>query len=321
MGGATRGRGRRDPEPRRHPDLRVPGRRGPRVLRHVALRGQPARRSTRRPVPADRRRRPSAHEVDGDHRRRARRGPDAARRGRGEGGPRQLRHPGRADARGARREAAIAAAREHRLSRSCSSCGRATITHKTDVGGVQARTWPTRRRSRRAFDDIRRRRRGARAGDGHFLGVTVQPMIDRSDGLRADPRQQRRSAVRPGAAVRRGRRAGRGVPGPGAGAAAADDHAGAADDGARRGSTRRCGACAGGRRSTSTALEQLLVRFSQLVVEQRRDREIDINPLLATPSGVVALDARVVLHDPARRRRGAAAAGHPPLPDASTSGR
>ncbi|MBD2039991.1 bifunctional acetate--CoA ligase family protein/GNAT family N-acetyltransferase [Microcoleus sp. FACHB-672] len=53
------------------------------------------------------------------------------------------------------------------------------------------------------------------------------------------------------------------------------------------------------------ALEQLMVRFSQLVVEQPWIKEIDINPLLATPhdphangSGLIALDARVVLHDP-----------------------
>jgi acetyltransferase len=46
-----------------------------------------------------------------------------------------------------------------------------------------------------------------------------------------------------------------------------------------------------------TALEQLLVRFSQLVVEQRWIKEIDINPLLASPDGLIALDARVVLHD------------------------
>jgi acetyltransferase len=44
------------------------------------------------------------------------------------------------------------------------------------------------------------------------------------------------------------------------------------------------------------ALETLLVRFSQLVVEQRRIREIDINPLLASPERLLALDARVVLH-------------------------
>jgi acetyltransferase len=45
------------------------------------------------------------------------------------------------------------------------------------------------------------------------------------------------------------------------------------------------------------ALEELLVRFSQMVIEQRWVREIDINPLLVSPKQVVALDARVVLHD------------------------
>src|SRR5262249_34493551 len=44
------------------------------------------------------------------------------------------------------------------------------------------------------------------------------------------------------------------------------------------------------------ALEQLLVRFSRLVVEQRWIREIDINPLLASPEGLLALDARVTLY-------------------------
>lgn len=52
------------------------------------------------------------------------------------------------------------------------------------------------------------------------------------------------------------------------------------------------------------ALEELLVRFSQLVVEQRWIEEIDINPLLATPLGeknsqpLLALDARIVVHKP-----------------------
>jgi len=46
------------------------------------------------------------------------------------------------------------------------------------------------------------------------------------------------------------------------------------------------------------ALEKLLVRFSQLVVEQPWIKEVDINPLLASPEGLVALDARIVLHDP-----------------------
>lgn len=46
------------------------------------------------------------------------------------------------------------------------------------------------------------------------------------------------------------------------------------------------------------ALEQLLVHFSQLVVEQPRIKEIDINPLLASAENLLALDARIILHDP-----------------------
>ena len=43
------------------------------------------------------------------------------------------------------------------------------------------------------------------------------------------------------------------------------------------------------------ALETLLVRFSELVVEQPRIREIDINPLLASADQLLALDARMVI--------------------------
>ena len=46
------------------------------------------------------------------------------------------------------------------------------------------------------------------------------------------------------------------------------------------------------------SLEKLLVRVSQLVVEQPWIKELDINPLLASPERLTALDARVVLHDP-----------------------
>jgi acetyltransferase len=44
-------------------------------------------------------------------------------------------------------------------------------------------------------------------------------------------------------------------------------------------------------------LEQVLVRFSQFIAEQPRVKEVDINPLLASAQRIVALDARVVLHD------------------------
>ena len=43
-------------------------------------------------------------------------------------------------------------------------------------------------------------------------------------------------------------------------------------------------------------LEELLVRFSELVVENPRIADIEINPLLAGPDVLLALDARVVLH-------------------------
>jgi len=43
------------------------------------------------------------------------------------------------------------------------------------------------------------------------------------------------------------------------------------------------------------ALEQLLVRFSELVVEQPAIAELDINPLLASSERLMALDARVIL--------------------------
>jgi len=46
------------------------------------------------------------------------------------------------------------------------------------------------------------------------------------------------------------------------------------------------------------ALEQLLVRFSHLVLEQQWIAEIDINPLLVSPERLLALDARIVLHGP-----------------------
>jgi acetyltransferase len=46
------------------------------------------------------------------------------------------------------------------------------------------------------------------------------------------------------------------------------------------------------------ALTQLLVTFSQLVVEQPAIREADINPLLASADRLLALDARFVVHRP-----------------------
>jgi len=48
------------------------------------------------------------------------------------------------------------------------------------------------------------------------------------------------------------------------------------------------------------ALEKLLISFSQLVVEQPLIKEIDVNPLLASPRprGAIALNARMILFEP-----------------------
>ncbi len=53
----------------------------------------------------------------------------------------------------------------------------------------------------------------------------------------------------------------------------------------------------GRKRVDLEALESVLVRFSYISVELPRIKEIDINPLLASPDGLVALDARIVLFD------------------------
>ena len=55
-----------------------------------------------------------------------------------------------------------------------------TLTHKTDVGGVKLNLLD-RRQVADAFDEIRQAV-GRTAGDSHFQGVTIQPMINSRDG-------------------------------------------------------------------------------------------------------------------------------------------
>jgi acetyltransferase len=50
-------------------------------------------------------------------------------------------------------------------------------------------------------------------------------------------------------------------------------------------------------------LETLLVRFSYLLCDFQEIKEIDINPLLASPEGLLALDARVLLCSPGEASR------------------
>jgi len=46
------------------------------------------------------------------------------------------------------------------------------------------------------------------------------------------------------------------------------------------------------------AIEKLLIKFSQLVAEQPLIKEIDVNPILASPRGAIALGVRMILSEP-----------------------
>jgi acetyltransferase len=170
-----------------------------------------------------------------------------------------------------------------------------TITHKTDVGGVQLNLRDA-ASVERAFADIRKRAIEA-GGEVAFAGVTVQPMVRTTDayelivGSSLDPQFGPVLLFGTGGQLVEVFKD-RGLALPPLNATLA-----------RRmmEQTKIYHALGGvrGRKPVPMAqLEQLLVRFSHLVVEQRWIKEIDINPLLASADGLLALDARVVLHEP-----------------------
>ncbi len=168
-----------------------------------------------------------------------------------------------------------------------------TIAHKTDVDGVRL-SLRTDDEVRGAFQSIRRSV-SEKVGAQHFAGVTVQPMVRRdgyelilgstldaqfgpvilfgSGGVMVEVYRDRALALPPLNTTLAQR---------------------------MMEQTKIFAALRGvrGRKPVNLdALEQLLVRFSQLVLEQPWIREIDINPLLATPDRLLALDARIMLHD------------------------
>lgn len=173
-----------------------------------------------------------------------------------------------------------------------------TITHKTDVGGVRLNLADA-ADVRKAFRAIEATV-AEKAGPGHFLGVTVQPMAHRNAdayelivGSSLDPQFGPVLLFGTGGQL----------------VEVFNDRALALPPLnttlARRmmEQTKIYTALQGvrGREPVDLAgLEALLVRFSRLVVEQPWVREIDINPLLAAPGadGLLALDARVILHGP-----------------------
>jgi acetyltransferase len=170
-----------------------------------------------------------------------------------------------------------------------------TITHKTDVGGVQLNL-----ADREAVQRAYRRIRASvteKAGAEHFQGVTVQPMIKSGDGYELIVGSSLDAQFGPvllfgtgGQLVEVFRDRALALPPLNTTLA-------------RRmmEQTRIYKALKGvrGRKPVDlAALEQFMVRFSRLVIEQHWIKEIDINPLLATPDRLVVLDARVVVHGP-----------------------
>ena len=167
-----------------------------------------------------------------------------------------------------------------------------TITHKTDVGGV-ALNLKSADAVREAYAKIQDAVT-ERAGAEHFEGVTVQPMINWSGyelivGSSVDPQFGPVLLFGMGGQLVEVFRD-KALALPPLNTSLAKH---LIDE------TKISHALKGvrGRKPVDReVLASLLVRFSELVAEQPRIAEIDINPLLASPERVIALDARVVLH-------------------------
>ena len=173
-----------------------------------------------------------------------------------------------------------------------------TITHKTDVGGVRlnlADEEAVRSAYRAIYDGV-----AAKASPADFQGVTVQPMLDLSDGYEliagSSPDPQFGPVLLFGAGgtmVEVFKDRALGLPALNTTLA-------------RRmmEETKVYQALKGVRGRDPVdldELEKLLVRFSFLVVEQPCIREVEINPLLVSSERLIALDARAVLCDPGMR--------------------
>jgi acetyltransferase len=170
-----------------------------------------------------------------------------------------------------------------------------TITHKTDVGGVKLNL-PDEAAVRSAYRAIQSSV-AEKAGSDQFSGVTVQPMV-KPDGYELilgssiDPQFGPVILFGSGGQLVEVYRD-RALALPPLNTTLAQR---------MMEQTKIFTALKGvrGRKAVKiAALEQLLVRFSQLVLEQRSIAEIDINPLLASPERLLALDARIVLHSSA----------------------
>ncbi len=169
-----------------------------------------------------------------------------------------------------------------------------TITHKSDVGGVKLNL-KTPEEVLQAFLEIQTAVE-EKAGKEHFAGVTIQPMISRSGyelilGSSTDPQfgpvllfgmggqlveviKDRALAIPP-------------------------LNFNLARQFMQKTNIYEALLGVRGRKPIDMAkLEEILINFSQMIIENPRIKECDINPLLASEEEIVALDARIVLHDP-----------------------
>ena len=166
----------------------------------------------------------------------------------------------------------------------------AIITHKTEVGGVilDVRNEVS---VREAWRGIR-----SRVKKNEFLGVTIERMIDRGEAVELIVGSTTDSQFGPvmlfgagGQLVEVFKDRELGLPPLNATLAR------------RMVERTRVAAALRGIRGRApvdmTALEALLVRFSNLVIEHPRIKEVDINPLLASANGIVAVDVRILLHE------------------------
>lgn len=167
-----------------------------------------------------------------------------------------------------------------------------TLTHKTDVGGVKLNLRDA-ESVKRAFQEIETSV-AEKAGAQHFQGVTVQPMVKMDGSYELIVGSSIDAQFGPVLLFGLG----------GQLVEVFKDRALALPPLnttlARRfmEQTKIFRALQGvrGRKPVDlNRLERLLVRFSQLVLDLPMVQEIDINPLLVSSDGIVALDARVVL--------------------------
>ena len=165
-----------------------------------------------------------------------------------------------------------------------------TVTHKSDKGGVKLNLTNA-EAVRRAFDEVQ----AAFASAGDFDGVTIQPMVSGGSGYELILGSSTDTQFGPvlvfglgGQLVEVLRDRAHALPPLTTTLARRmieSTNIGQALKGTR------------GRKPVDLAkLEELLVRFSELLIENPRIADIEINPLLASAEALIALDARVILH-------------------------